>query len=228
MKYTDIDNYGDSPFNGISYVSNAAFIPVTDADLVRIGSGSAGDTETFYLDQWGTVHFDQPFEYDGQHNVVITVYDHFGDYFHTPPTFQQADFLYFWTSTLQSIATYEVNNYLNPMNLSGTNPDGFMARNLKNCVKLGKTYPVPGNPQVVRGISGNSASISWTENGTATAWQLCVNGDEHNPIEVNSNSFILTGLTPGTPYTVKVRARCDSDFFSGWSNEISFTTLSGS
>ena len=222
MKYTDINDYGDS-----EYVSNAAFIPVTNADLVRIGNGTAGDTETFYLDQWGTVHFDQPFEYDGQHNVVITVYDHFGDYFHTPPTFQQADFFYYVTSTQQAISSYQVNN-VDPMDLVGTNTGGFLAHYIKNYVKIGKTYPVPGNLQVVKGISGNSASISWTENGTATAWQLCINGEEHNPIETSSTQYLLTGLTPGTSYTVQVRSRCDGDFFSGWSDAITFTTLPGS
>ncbi|MCR5659745.1 MAG: fibronectin type III domain-containing protein [Bacteroidales bacterium] len=222
MKYTDIDNYGDS-----DYVGNAAFIPVTDADMVRIGNGSAGDTETFYLDQWGTVHFDQPFEYDGQHNVAITVWDHFGDLFHVPFATTDASFLYYYTPCRQAIASYKVNS-VNPMNLGETNPYGFLANEMKNYIKIGKTYPVPSNLQWADGISGTSASISWTENGTATAWQLRINGEEFNPIEASTNPFILTGLTPGTSYTVQVRSRCDGDFFSGWSDAITFTTLPGS
>ena len=65
--------------------------------------------------------------------------------------------------------------------------------------------------------------LSWTENGTATAWEVCVNGDENNPIAANSNPFTLTGLTPETSYTVKVRAT-DGYIESCWSDAVSFTT----
>ena len=69
-----------------------------------------------------------------------------------------------------------------------------------------------------------SVELSWTENGTATNWQICVNGDEANPIAANTNPYTLTGLTPDTDYTVKVRANCGTDGYSDWSNEVSFTT----
>ena len=52
----------------------------------------------------------------------------------------------------------------------------------------------------------HSVALSWTENGTATAWQICVNGNETNLIEANSNPFTLTGLDSETAYTVKVRS----------------------
>ena len=69
-----------------------------------------------------------------------------------------------------------------------------------------------------------SVELSWTENGTATNWQICVNGDEANPIAANTNPYTLTGLTPDTDYTVKVRSNCGTDGYSDWSNEVSFTT----
>ena len=69
-----------------------------------------------------------------------------------------------------------------------------------------------------------SVELSWTENGTATNWQICVNGDEANPIAANTNPYTLTGLTPETDYTVKVRSNCGTDGYSDWSNEVSFTT----
>ena len=70
--------------------------------------------------------------------------------------------------------------------------------------------------------NGTVATLSWTENGDATAWQICLNDDEDNLIDVTQNPYQLTGLTPETEYTAKVRANCGSEQ-SGWSAPVSFT-----
>ena len=77
----------------------------------------------------------------------------------------------------------------------------------------------------VTATTTTTATLSWTENGTATAWQICLNGDETNLIAANSNPFTLESLTAATTYTVKVRANCGGiDGESDWSNTVSFTT----
>ena len=77
----------------------------------------------------------------------------------------------------------------------------------------------------VTATTTTTATLSWTENGTATAWQICLNGDETNLIAANSNPFTLESLTAATSYTVKVRANCGGiDGESAWSNEVSFAT----
>ena len=83
-------------------------------------------------------------------------------------------------------------------------------------------FPVPTSLAAVPATT--SAELSWTENGEATAWQICLNGDETNLIAADSNPFTLDGLTPETTYTVKVRAT-DGTEFGRWSDEVSFTTL---
>ncbi|MBP5662979.1 MAG: choice-of-anchor J domain-containing protein [Bacteroidales bacterium] len=70
---------------------------------------------------------------------------------------------------------------------------------------------------------GTVASLSWTENGNATAWQICLNGDENNLIDATTNPYDLTGLTPEAVYTAKVRAYCDATDQSDWSPTITFT-----
>ena len=91
---------------------------------------------------------------------------------------------------------------------------------------VGNTTPSCTAPSdlTVSYITDNSARLSWTENGTATEWQVCVNGNEGNPIDVTESPYILTGLTPDMSYTVKVRANC-GDAVSDWSAEESFTTM---
>ena len=69
-----------------------------------------------------------------------------------------------------------------------------------------------------------SVELRWTP-GTSDqdAWQICVNGDEANLVNVTTNPFTLTGLEPETTYTVKIRGNCGVEK-SGWSNEVTFTT----
>ena len=71
---------------------------------------------------------------------------------------------------------------------------------------------------------GTVASFSWTENGSATAWQLCINGDEDNLIDMDENPFTYNGFTPEQTYTAKVRAVCGGiDGESQWSSTVTFT-----
>ena len=70
-------------------------------------------------------------------------------------------------------------------------------------------------------IGPHSAKLSWTENGEATAWQICVNGDTENLIEADTNPYTLEGLDVETAYTVMVSPVCEIE---KWSDEINFTT----
>lgn len=107
----------------------------------------------------------------------------------------------------------------------GSNPTGFEYEYTVNCAPL--SCPKPTN--LVAGTpDAHSVELSWTENGTATAWQICINGDEANLRDATSNPFVLDGLDSETTYTVKVRAYCDKDDQSNWSNEVEFTTAEGS
>ena len=84
-------------------------------------------------------------------------------------------------------------------------------------------YPIPTDVAAALTMGdGTVATLSWTENGTATQWQICLNDDEENLITTDENPFNLTGLTPETTYTVKVRAGV-GDEWGNWSTAVSFT-----
>ena len=83
--------------------------------------------------------------------------------------------------------------------------------------------PVPTDLAVVLTPGdGTVATLNWHENGTATAWQICFDGDETNLIDVTDTSHNFTGLTAEQIYTAKVRAICDANDHSAWSSTISF------
>ena len=59
----------------------------------------------------------------------------------------------------------------------------------------------------------NSASISWTKNGSETAWQIRYSSDAGEnwtaPVDANTNPFTLSELLSGnSDYIVQVRANC--------------------
>jgi hypothetical protein len=84
--------------------------------------------------------------------------------------------------------------------------------------------PKPTN-LIASEVSAHSAVLNWTENGTASAWQICINNDEENLINVTSTSYTLTGLTAETTYNVKVRSVCGGeDGESIWTPTKTFTT----
>ena len=70
-------------------------------------------------------------------------------------------------------------------------------------------------------ITNTTATLTWTSE--AASWQIMLNNDEQNLIDANAKPFTLTGLTPQTSYTVKVRGISDNTY-SDWSDSQSFTT----
>lgn len=78
-----------------------------------------------------------------------------------------------------------------------------------------------------------SASLSWTSPNPAGPWQIEYGPAGFTPgatpslgtiVNVTTNPFNLTGLTPMRAYTFYVRTMCDTDNPSPWSNSANFTT----
>ena len=69
---------------------------------------------------------------------------------------------------------------------------------------------------------GSQATLAWTENGEATQWQVCIDDDESQLLTATTNPVLLTGLIPEMTYTAKVRAYCDANDQSAWSNTVTF------
>ncbi|MBR6877963.1 MAG: fibronectin type III domain-containing protein [Bacteroidales bacterium] len=78
-------------------------------------------------------------------------------------------------------------------------------------------------------IGGRTATIAWTENGTATNWVLQYatnNGFTENVVETNVSGTAtqeITGLTSETQYFVRVKSIFGNEE-SSWSDVINFTT----
>lgn len=79
-------------------------------------------------------------------------------------------------------------------------------------------------------ITATSASLSWTEMGTATQWEIeygqgAFTQGTGTVVPVTSNPFVLSPLSSGTAYSYFVRADCGGGDYSAWSVRKSFSTL---
>lgn len=70
-------------------------------------------------------------------------------------------------------------------------------------------------------VSENSVTVNWI-GGVEEAWEIKVNDSIIENVTVNP--YKVTGLKPGTNYSVSVRARCDSEHTSEWSLPALFQT----
>ena len=98
---------------------------------------------------------------------------------------------------------------------TSTYMDNLAVKEIPTCLKP------TGLAVTANSITAHSATITWTSD--ADAWQICLNNDEENLIDVTETTYTFTGLTSETSYSVKVRTNCDGDY-SEFTLPVSFTT----
>jgi len=75
-------------------------------------------------------------------------------------------------------------------------------------------------------VSNNSVAISWNDGGNATSWQVAVTPFQSTDIvwnSVSTTNYSVSGLSPNTYYTIRVRPVCSGDAISA-SKERIFAT----
>ena len=136
----------------------------------------------------------------------------------------------FTTATI-SLAEYsgqtiKIQFFANPA--SGTNSsDGAMFVDNVSVHKVASCFPP--SALAAGNLTANSARITWTAGASETAWRLQYRADGGSwsaEQVVNTNARQdLSGLSANTEYFVRVKAYCDAEDQSAWSDALSFTTL---
>ena len=93
----------------------------------------------------------------------------------------------------------------------------------------GPTCPDPSVLSATN-ITSNSADLSWTENGSATSWEIEIGAQGFSPTGTAThigvwNSFPMSGLLSDRTYSYYVRADCGGGDYSNWVGPYNFTTL---
>ena len=92
------------------------------------------------------------------------------------------------------------------------------------------TTCLPPSNLAVANITSTSADLSWTENNTATNWNIEFGlpgftiGSGTPAPNVSSNPYTLGGLTPNTTYDFYVQSACGPSDQSAWFGPFEFTT----
>ena len=135
-----------------------------------------------------------------------------------------------FTATATANNGYRFVNWTsNGTEVSAENPYTF---NVTANISLTANFESTGTPVTclaptnltVSEVAPNSATLSWTNGGSETAWVIDYNGQTVN---VTTNPYTLTGLAASTSYTVAVAAVCGEGEVSEFSNTQTFTTSVG-
>jgi hypothetical protein len=192
-------------------------VSVTEIDTTAISAFAGPGTVVYEGALDGTqstmvIPFSTPYTYNGG-NLLVCVYEtakgNYKSVTWAGETVEGASVQGYSYTSLAAVSPTQ-RNFL-PKTTFGYLPEGSVFVPAPSDLSVTLT---PGN--------GTVATLAWTENGTATQWQICLNGDETNLIAATTNPWPLTGLTPETAYTAKVRATT-ADGESDWSNEVTFT-----
>ena len=133
-----------------------------------------------------------------------------------------------------------------PGPFTSSSPDGCLTFRFRSDVSVNRpgwvsnvtcglppTCPAPTVP-ITSNVTSNSATLSWTNNSTATQFEV-LSLPCGSPIPTASstgiiftpttpNTYIFTGLMPDTCYTLYVRAVCSPSDSSTWTTGVNSTT----
>ena len=205
-----------------AFVDHQDVIAIDSATLVYDGDFAATNAG------WLVVTLGVPFEYNGIDNLLICMYDTVNGCLDSNFRFRSTATTY--TYTLTSLYIYSDTDIPNTDNLSTLGNHILSgSSSWHNNIQLGIT-PAAGHcfrpsSVEVNGVTAHGASVSWSAEDGESAWQICLNDDEDNLIDVNTNAYELTGLTSEALYKVKVRVSCGNGSYSNWTRNVSFTTL---
>ena len=194
-----------------NFADNTDYETVTASDLVFSGSVT-------FSPGWTTITLDTPFEYDGSSNLMIGMHEYTSGY---------SSRYFYYTSTTNSVISFHSDSAdPNPYSL-GSYSGTVYVKNERANIKLEINEAATSCPRptalVASNVGTRTVDLSWTNGADETNWQICLNGDVDNLIDVTTNPYTLTGLTPETAYSIKVRANCGAEQ-SIWSNTVNITT----
>ncbi|MFY8187568.1 MAG: choice-of-anchor L domain-containing protein, partial [Flavobacterium sp.] len=109
------------------------------------------------------------------------------------------------------------------------NQNSTLFTGLVNCSP--PSCPRP-NTFVLNNATETTATVAWTEVGTATQWELIllpVGSPEPAPgavgVITSNNPYTFENLNSGTQYTLYIRSLCAEDDISNWGGPLDFATL---
>ena len=166
---------------------------------------------------WNTFAFQTPFQYNGTSNLVMAIDDNSDGYSGSAYVFN----VHSTSPNYRSIYYYSDSTDPDPSN--PPTASSYSSGNRSN-VKFGggcdnnATCVAPN--VYVRDVTTTTATIDWAPGYTESQWSLEYQVDGAATWTTagtqTSSPATLTGLTPGTPYKVRMRSECGGSDVSDW------------
>ncbi|MCR4738377.1 MAG: fibronectin type III domain-containing protein [Bacteroidales bacterium] len=166
---------------------------------------------------WNTFVFQTPFQYNGTSNLVMAIDDNSDGYSGSAYVFK----VHSTSPNYRSIYYYSDSTDPDPSN--PPTASSYSSGNRSN-VKFGggcdnnATCVAPN--VYVRDVTTTTATIDWAPGYTESQWSLEYQVDGAATWTTagtqTSSPATLTGLTPGTPYKVRMRSECGGNDVSDW------------
>ena len=190
-----------------TFNSSSDWVSISDMQLVY--NGTINFTPGM-ADNWVTIPFNTPFEWDGVSNIVVAVVNNTGSYLNSDPSFR-----YHIATGNTTLYTYQDGASYNPENQTPTGTTSTNRNNIRFLIGDPITCRMP-NALSVSNITSEGATINWTGHDTDSGYEVvCVPSGNHvssgTPISVTDTFYILTGYVDNTDYDVYVRANCSPD-----------------
>jgi hypothetical protein len=132
-----------------------------------------------------------------------------------------------WTNTIPAADVPNGSDFA--WKLDGTWTTGDYYVYIDNFSAIEQVACIQTSALTATNLTDNSADLGWTENGSATAWNIeygapgfALGGG--TTVTGVSNPHSLSGLTASTAYEFYVQADCGSGDLSGWAGPFEFTT----
>ena len=220
VNQTDVDVY---------FVESDVTSFASVSDMVSISSLTPVYSGTFITTQtgWHTITLTTPFEYSGEHNLIVVIDNNTGEYSCTP---------YFGTIAAtgnQAVYAYQDNTDITVDNVSSVSSYQKGVLSVKNNFIFGSPCGLSDcePPTLATEISQSgdfaTATLTFTPSGEATDlyYKYGVSGfDVASATEhaVNANSAVLENLSGSTTYDIYVYAKCSGT--AGRMTRYQFTT----
>ncbi|PWH84946.1 fibronectin type III domain-containing protein, partial [Brumimicrobium oceani] len=169
-----------------------------------------------------TITFTTPFVYNGTDNLIVAVDENGSGY-----DGNSDEFLCSSVSSNRALTYRSDSNNPDP---SGVLPSGLLRTAIPNIQFIGISQACPDPSSLsVTNLVATSADLAWTENGTATAWNIEYGATGFTQgagttVAASNNPHNLSSLTANTTYDFYVQADCGGGDLSAWAGPFSFST----
>ena len=197
-----------------------SWVPTTGAQLVWSGT-------THWQAGWNRIPLTTPFAYNGVDNLLMVVIDNTASSVSSPYNVYRTHSAFTGSARYTTGSTYSISSV---PSAAGTSLS--TRNNVKFYIDCDNTVSCVAPNVMPTNVTDESITVEWVPGYTESSWELeyrAGNGNWISEGTVTASPYILTNLTPGTHYSVRLRSDCGGTY-SDWagfnvSTECSSVTL---